>query len=236
MARTTKVGTGAQPPRKPDDTPTVEGVQHVHFDDDGNPAEDHLHRGGDRRHVHLADGKVEFADGHTDQLPRASDPPLPEGFGSDQFGTDPATGTYHAPPDPAPGSHHADMLNGEAEAKAAAHRAKIAGAVTPAEVKEMEAIRDRHPDILPEGYQPRPNVLAGPPGSRLADVSSFSSTLTLFGVPVELQDELTWAQIAKHALDSMIEEVLRTRQPSDPALVAAAFDAILHVAKSRGVA
>jgi hypothetical protein len=149
----------------------------------------------------------------------------------------PADSTDEIPTnDPAPGSHHADMLNGAAEAKDAERRAEIAAAVTPAEIAEMEEIRTSHPDILPEGYQPRPNVLAGPPGSRLADVSSFSSTLTLFGVPVELQDELTWAQIAKHALDSMIEEVLRTRQPSDPALVAAAFDAILHVAKARGVA
>jgi hypothetical protein len=216
MARTTKAGAGAQPPHKPDDTPTVEGVQHAHYDDDGNIAEDHLHRLGHMRHLHLEDGKVEFADGRPAEIIAAtSDPPLP---------------------DPSPGSHHADMLNGESEAKDEARRAKIAGAVTSAEIAEMEDIRTSHPDILPEGYQPRPNVLAGPPGSRLADVSSFSSTLTLFGVPVELQDELTWAQIAKHALDSMIEEVLRTRQPSDPALVAAAFDAVLHVAKARGVA
>lgn len=77
--------------------------------------------------------------------------------------------------------------------------------------------------------------LSGVPGSRLADVSSFSSTLTLLGIPVEFQDELTKIQFAKHALDAMIEETIRTKQPGDMALLMAAIDAIHQIARARGV-
>ena len=85
------------------------------------------------------------------------------------------------------------------------------------------------------GGSGRSLTLSGAPGSRLADVSSLASTLTLLGIPVELQDEFTWYQIAKHAIDSAIEEIIRTRRPSDAALLVAAYDAVGHVVVARGL-
>lgn len=127
-------------------------------------------------------------------------------------------------PEPLPDAQHRDYFNGDN---------------TPdPEPRQVEAreIAQRHPDaIASNGQPPRPVSVSGAPGSRLADVSSISSTLTLFGIPVELQDEFTYYQLAKHAIDSAIEEIIRTRGPSDPALLTAAYDAVGHVVQVRGL-
>jgi hypothetical protein len=161
MART-KAGAGAQPPRKEPDTPTVEGVQHLHYDDDGNPTDDHLHRLGHMRHLHLEDGKVEFADGRpAEQI--ATDPPT--GPGIDESGMVPGVGYVEATgpvPDPRPGGHHADTFNGEAERKDAERRAAVIASVTAQDIADRDRIGAEHKDIIRAG-DPLPRRDAQPP-------------------------------------------------------------------------
>jgi hypothetical protein len=116
-------------------------------------------------------------------------------------------------------------------------RAEIAAAVTTDDRRDMERIRAERTDaILPVGGNgPRPVSVSGAPGSRLADVTSLVSTWTQLGFPVEVQDELTQIQIAKLALDSMLEEIIRTRRHSDPALVTSLWSAVDHIARARGL-
>jgi hypothetical protein len=83
--------------------------------------------------------------------------------------------------------------------------------------------------------QPRPNAVIGPPGSRLADVTARAVSLSMDGYPAEVQDEVIWTEIATHALVSMREEQAQTRRPADPALIAAALDAVDHIARARGL-
>lgn len=138
---------------------------------------------------------------------------------------DPADETVRLPrvvvPPPLPDTQAADYFNGDNT-----DRDQLEA--------ESMAIAERRPDAISNG-QARPISISGAPGSRLADVSAIASTLTLFGIPVELQDELTWYQIAKHAIDSAIEEIIRTKQPADPALLTAAYDAVGHVIQARGL-
>jgi hypothetical protein len=125
-------------------------------------------------------------------------------------------------PEPLPGAKAADYFNGDNDDR---------------EQLEVEAreIAQRRPDVIAANGHARPVSISAAPGGRLADVSSISSTLTLLGIPVELQDEFTWYQIAKHAIDSAIEELIQTRQPSDAALLTAAYDAVGHVVQARGL-
>jgi hypothetical protein len=228
MARTSKAGAGGQPPHKhPDDTPTLEGIHHDHHDDDGNVAESHLHRLGHLRHIHLEDGKVEFADGRPAELI-----PLPDPHGpSDEL----AAKHFPGPTEAQREEQRADL--------AGQRRAEIAAAVTDDDIAEMEEIRERLPYVQPNGLlpprhvidQPRSVAVSGAPGSRLADVTALVSTWTLLGFPVELQDELTQIQLAKQTLDEMLEDILRNRQLSDPRLVSALVDTTDHIARARGL-
>jgi hypothetical protein len=118
-------------------------------------------------------------------------------------------------------------------------QARSQGKVKPKETTEddrrdMERHRGHRHLIQSDG--PRPVSVSGAPGSRLSDVASRVIHLTMDGYPAEVHDEVIWTEIATHALVSMREEQARTKQPADGALVAAALDAILHVAKARGLA
>jgi hypothetical protein len=241
MARTSKAGAGAQPSRNDADDKTIrcaatEGAQQCVSARHG-PLQNHRWgKAGEGPQWH-ADGTPADGTAVTATVPL---PAVPEGFGHDESGTDPDTGEYHPAArsivDPPPGSHHADTFNGEAERKAAEHRAEIVASVTPEDRADMARIRRERTDaILPVNGQPRPVAVSGAPGSRLADVTSLVSTWTQLGFPVELQDELTQIQIAKLALDSMLEEIIRTRRPSDPALVASLLDAVDRIARARGL-
>jgi hypothetical protein len=142
---------------------------------------------------------------------------------------DPSDETVQLPrvvvPEPLPDAQASDYFNGD-----------NASGPNPEHLQaEAREIAERRPDAIAGNGSARPISISGAPGSRLADVSSFSSTLTLLGIPVELQDEFTWYQIAKHAIDSAIEEIIRTRGPSDVALLTAAYDAIGHVVQARGL-
>jgi hypothetical protein len=98
--------------------------------------------------------------------------------------------------------------------------------------RDMERLR-AHPDVAVNG--PRPVSVSGAPGSRLADVAARAVSLAMDGYPAEMQDEVAWTEIAIHALASMREEQAKTKRPADPALVAAALDAVDHVARARGL-
>ena len=230
MARPPKTSDRGQLPRNQPDDKTVEGVPHTHADETGKVPVDengkivpHLHRLGDLPHLHGEDGKAVLLDEHGKPL-----------FTQDDLA-----------PVPAP-SH--EQIQAEAAAReraraeqaraAARERGEIVSAVTPADIQDMERIRKERTDaILPAGGNgPRPVSVSGAPGTRQADVISRMSTLALEGYPAEVQDEVIWTEIATHALMSMREEQARTKRHADPALVASAMDAVLHVAKARGLA
>lgn len=118
--------------------------------------------------------------------------------------------------------------------KAEAAEQELAEARVAALKAEAADIEKRRPDAIARDG-PRPVSVSGAPGSRLADVTSLVSTWTQLGIPVELQDEMTQIQIAKLALDSMLEEIIRTRRPSDPALITSLRDAVDHIARARGL-
>jgi hypothetical protein len=196
---------------KPSADQTAElGIAHDHGDGDKN----HLHRLGDLPHLHDEHGKAILLNEHGEPLFDDATP---------------------ADPAPAPGGHHADVFNGEAERKHAERRAEIVAAVTDDDIAEMERIRTSHPDILPANSQPRPVAVSGAPGSRMSDVASRVIALTMEGYPPEVHDEVIWTEIATHALVSMREDQARTHRHADPALVAAALDAVDHIARARGL-
>jgi hypothetical protein len=184
----------------------VDGLRHRH------QGEDDLHPEGDLRHIH--DSGILVYLPHPDETPRTVNTQQARELLANQE----------------PGG----ALLGEVQEQAR-ERGDLKPSATVDEDDRRDMERQRGHRHLIQSDGPRPVSVSGAPGSRLADVSSIASTLTLFGIPVELQDVLTWAQIAKHALDSIIEEVIRTRQPADPALITAALDAIDHIARARGL-
>jgi hypothetical protein len=207
------------------DDKTAGAVAHDHGTGDTN----HRHRLGDLPHLHGEDGKAVLLNDHgkplfTDDDAKPSDPDDAE-----------FARVTASDPTPAPGGHHADVFNGEAQAKVAARRAEIVAAVTDDDIAEMERIRTSHPDILPDGHQPRPVAVSGAPGSRMSDVASRVIHLTMDGYPASVHDEVIWTEIATHALVSMREDQARTKGHADPALVAAALDAVDHIARARGL-
>jgi len=138
-----------------------------------------------------------------------------------------------AAPKPLPDAKASDYFNGDnAEDVERDRRLAIGGNEQAA---DRLAIAERRPDAITGNGYARPVSISGAPGSRLADISSIASTLTLLGIPVELQDEFVHYQLAKHAIDSAIEEIIRTRGPSDVALLTAAYDAVAHVVQARGL-
>jgi hypothetical protein len=98
---------------------------------------------------------------------------------------------------------------------------------------DMDRLGATHRHVQRDG--PRPVSVSGAPGSRLSDVASRVIHLTMDGYPAEVHDEVIWTEIATHALVSMREEQARTKAPADGALVAAALDAIDHIARARGL-
>jgi hypothetical protein len=79
-------------------------------------------------------------------------------------------------------------------------------------------------------------MFTGVPGSAVGDVATISATLTILGFPTEVQHEMTWAQLAMANLARIIEQNGHTRQPADPRLINGAYDAVIQLAKARGLA
>jgi hypothetical protein len=227
MARTNKAGTGGQLPRKDNDIETVEGIAHDH---DGRRD---LHRRGDQDHEHGEDGRPIFA-GATDQFP-AVEPPPAEGFGEDQFGTDPDTGAYHEVPQPAGSEWDAD-----AEAPRGGYFNGDHNPDRDAQLAELQAESSRlSSELAHRGMVTNGAAQNGPPGHSIGDVlanDAIDTALTHDDREPLLKQEMIYTRLAANTLLRMTAEFHRYNKVADAELLMALRDQVEQLVVRRGSA
>jgi hypothetical protein len=255
MARAPKAS--GLPRKQPtDDTPTIEGVQHQHHDDDGNVAEDHLHRLGNLRHIHLENGRVEFADGR----PAEVIPSVPEGGFVDvpESPMDAAAmqtpATPDPPRDPATASEDGaewpdpDVVQAQREQYideaareeqradvADQRRAAIAAAVTDDDRKDMERIGASHPDVVRPA--PARQSAADLPGHSIGDITADDAmdSVLFDDTESQLKLERIWLRTAARTILRIGAERHRYGKLADAEQLMALRDQVEHLLTNRGL-